>query len=107
MNTDTATITTRPRAGLPLNTVYATLRRKWCNGERSNRDLAAFLTERLGRPVRWQACSTWATGRDPGHTNVPWDVVAVLLAELGYDLRTTSDGTCSLMPVQRAQRAAG
>lgn len=77
---------------LNLCATFATLRRRWiaAGNDRTNVALAAFLSTKLGRTVTPQSCSTWSTGSDARHSSPPWDVVAVLLTDLG--LAITFDG---------------
>lgn len=86
-----------PRSrSLNLCASFATLRRRWIAAgaakkeERTNAALARFLTEKLGRRVTAQSCSSWATGSDASHSSPPWDVIGALLTELG--LAITFDG---------------
>lgn len=85
---------------LNLCPAFATLRRRWVASgpDRTNRDLAALLTQRLGRRVTAQSCSVWATGSDASHSSPPWDVVAALLRELGLAIKFDANGGAALLP---------
>lgn len=93
---------------------WATLRRRWCGAGRPTRtsaDLADHLSAVLGRPISRQRVAQWATGSDPDHARrPPFDVVSVLLTELGLDLRVDARGRTALVPAAsgsaQAARAA-